>query len=161
MIVTAWFSCLCLKDQLGLCSLRCDDRKLFCELASTCWLAGSGFCEERKSAFRIQLHCAIYRSNSFVLMLHHCVNLKAIRYESMSLNRIAADKSHGVIVSLTIWFKVVEFSFFKHEVVIAISCKTIDEKIILFENSSKSWRKAYVGTATVLIQQTSLYRVFR
>ena len=110
---------------------------------------------------RIQLHCAIYRSNSFVLMLHHCVNLKAIRYESMSLNRIAADKSHGVIVSLTIWFKVVEFSFFKHEVVIAISCKTIDEKIILFENSSRSWRKAYVGTATVLIQQTSLYRVFR
>ena len=27
-----------------------DDRKLFCEPASTCQLAASGFCEERKSA---------------------------------------------------------------------------------------------------------------
>ena len=36
VIVIARFTCLCLKDQLGLCSLRCDDRKLFCELASTC-----------------------------------------------------------------------------------------------------------------------------
>ena len=40
---------------------------------------------------RLQLHGAIYRPDSFVLMLRHCVNLKAIRYESMSLNRIAAD----------------------------------------------------------------------
>ena len=35
-------------------------------------------------------------------MLCHCVNLKAIRYESTSLNRIAADKSHRVIVALEI-----------------------------------------------------------
>ena len=48
---------------------------------------------------RLQLHRAIYRPDSFVLMLRHCVNLKAIRYESTSLNRIAADKSHRVIVA--------------------------------------------------------------
>ena len=33
-------------------------------------------------------------------MLRYCVNLKAIRYESMSLNKIVADKSHRVIVAL-------------------------------------------------------------
>ena len=32
-------------------------------------------------------------------MLHYCANLKAIRYESTSLNRIVADKSHTVIVA--------------------------------------------------------------
>ena len=35
----------------------------------------------------------------FVLMLRYCDNLKAIRYESTSLNRIVADKSHRVIVT--------------------------------------------------------------
>ena len=49
---------------------------------------------------RLQLHGAIYRPNSFVLMLRYCANLKAIRYESTSLNRIVADKSHRVIVAL-------------------------------------------------------------
>ena len=49
---------------------------------------------------RLQLHGAIYRPDSFVLMLRHCVNLKAIRYESTNLNRIAADKSDRVIVAL-------------------------------------------------------------
>ena len=49
---------------------------------------------------RLQLHGAIYCHDLFVLMPHHCVNLKAIRYESTSLNRIAADKSHRVIVAL-------------------------------------------------------------
>ena len=48
---------------------------------------------------RLQLHCAIYRPDSFVVMLRQCVNLKAIRCESTSLNRIAADKSHCVIVT--------------------------------------------------------------
>ena len=48
---------------------------------------------------RLQLHGAIYRPDSFVFMLRHCVNLKAIRYESTSLNRIAADKSHSVIAA--------------------------------------------------------------
>ena len=49
---------------------------------------------------RLQLHGAIYRPDSFVLMLRYCVNLKAIRYESTSLNRIVADKSYLVIVAL-------------------------------------------------------------
>ena len=49
---------------------------------------------------RLQLHSAIYRPDSFVVMLRYCANLKAITYESMSLNRIAADKSHRVIVAL-------------------------------------------------------------
>ena len=49
---------------------------------------------------RLQLHGAIYRSDSFVLMLLYCANLKAIRCESTSLNRIGADKSHRVIVAL-------------------------------------------------------------
>ena len=48
---------------------------------------------------RLQLHRAIYRPDSFVLMSRHCANLKAIRYESTSLNRIVADKSHSVIVA--------------------------------------------------------------
>ena len=48
---------------------------------------------------RLQLHGVIYRPDSFVLIPHYCVNLKAIRYESTILNRIAADKSHRVIVA--------------------------------------------------------------
>ena len=40
-------------------------------------------------------------AHSFVLMLRYCANLKAIRYESTSLNRIVADKSHRVIVVIT------------------------------------------------------------
>ena len=48
---------------------------------------------------RLQLHGAIYRPDSFVLMLRYCANLKAIRYELTSLNRIVADKSHRVIVA--------------------------------------------------------------
>ena len=49
---------------------------------------------------RLQLHGAIYRPDSFVLMLRYCENLKAIRYESTSLNRIVADKSSSVIAAL-------------------------------------------------------------
>ena len=37
--------------------------------------------------------------DSFVMMLRYCANLKAIRYEPTSLNRIVADKSHRVIVA--------------------------------------------------------------
>ena len=48
----------------------------------------------------LQLHGAIYRPDSFVLMLLYCANLKAIRYESTNLSRIVADKSHHVIVAL-------------------------------------------------------------
>ena len=50
--------------------------------------------------FRLQLHGAIYRPDSFVLMLLYCANLKAIRYESTSLNRIVADKLHHVTAAL-------------------------------------------------------------
>ena len=49
---------------------------------------------------RLQLHGAIYRLDSFVLMLRYCPNLKAIRYESKRSNIIVADKSHRVIVVL-------------------------------------------------------------
>ena len=56
------------------------------------------FCDT--GGFRLRLHGAIYRPDSFVLMLRYCANLKAIRYESTSVNRIVADKSHSVIVVL-------------------------------------------------------------
>ena len=52
-----------------------------------------------KEKLRLQLHGAIYRPDSFVMMLCHCANLKATRYESTSLNRIVADKSYRVIVA--------------------------------------------------------------
>ena len=51
------------------------------------------------SFIRLRLHGAIYRPDYFVLMLRYCANLKATRYESTSLNRIATDKSHRVIVA--------------------------------------------------------------
>ena len=47
----------------------------------------------------LQLHGAIYRPDSFVLMLRYNANLKAIRCESTTLNGIVADKSHRVIVA--------------------------------------------------------------
>ena len=52
------------------------------------------------NSLRLQLHGEIYRPDSFVLILRYCADLKAIRYESTSLNRIVADKSHRVIVAL-------------------------------------------------------------
>ena len=51
------------------------------------------------NSLRLQLHGTIYRPDSFVLMLRYCANFKAIKYESTSLNRIVADKSHRVIVA--------------------------------------------------------------
>ena len=54
---------------------------------------------KEQNRVRLQLHGAIYRLDSFVLMLRYCANLKTIRYESMSLSIIAADKSHRVIVA--------------------------------------------------------------
>ena len=57
-----------------------------------------------KKPVRLQLHGAIYLPDSFVLMPRYCANLKARRYESTSLNRIVADKSHRVIVSLYIYY---------------------------------------------------------
>ena len=55
--------------------------------------------ETFRDGLRLQLHGAIYRPDSFVMMLRYCSSLKAIRYESMSLNRTAADKSQRVIVA--------------------------------------------------------------
>ena len=52
-----------------------------------------------RTELRLRLQGAIYRPDSFVLMLRYCANLKAITHESMSLNRIVADKSHRVIVA--------------------------------------------------------------
>ena len=43
--------------------------------------------DECELQVRLQLHDAIYRPDSFVMMLRYCANLKAIRYESTSLNR--------------------------------------------------------------------------
>ena len=58
------------------------------------------FLEQAGTRLRLQLHGAIYRPDSFVLMLCYCANLKAIRYQSTSFNRIVANKSHRVIVTL-------------------------------------------------------------
>ena len=54
---------------------------------------------QKRTSLWLQLHGAIYGPDSFVLMLRYCANLKAIRYESTSLNKIVADKSHSVIVA--------------------------------------------------------------
>ena len=48
---------------------------------------------------RLQLPSVIYCPNSFVLIPRHYMNLKEIRYESMSLNRIEATKSDRVVVA--------------------------------------------------------------
>ena len=48
---------------------------------------------------KLQLRNAIYHPDCFVMMLRYCASLKAIRFESTSLNRIVADKSHCVIVA--------------------------------------------------------------
>ena len=45
------------------------------------------------ACLRLQLHGAIYRPDSFVLMQRYCANLKAVIYELPSLKRIVADKS--------------------------------------------------------------------
>ena len=57
-----------------------------CKFASSCTL-------------RLRLHGAIYCPDSFVLMHCYCANLKAIRYESTTLNRIVANKSGRLIVA--------------------------------------------------------------
>ena len=54
---------------------------------------------QKITSLRLQLHDAIYRPDSFVMMPRYYANLKAIRYESTSLNRIVADKSPRVIVT--------------------------------------------------------------
>ena len=63
---------------------------------SQMWITGPMMCW---STLPPQLQAAIYRPDSFVLMLRYCANLKVMRYESTSLNSIVADKSHRVIVA--------------------------------------------------------------
>ena len=83
---------------------------------------------------RLQLHGAIYRPDSFAFMLRYCANLKAIRYESTSLNRIAADKSHHVIAALNILLtlKVLQARTSGHKGAVEI-------KIMLDLNKYKEW----------------------
>ena len=59
----------------------------------------NNFQEHLFGILKLQLHGAIYRPDSFVLMPRYCANLKAIRYESTSFNRIVVDKSHCVIAA--------------------------------------------------------------
>ena len=65
---------------------------------SRCSLALCKVCDF-SSCVRLRLYGAIYLPDSFELMLRHCANLKTIRYESTSLNRIVADESDRVIVA--------------------------------------------------------------
>ena len=58
------------------------------------------FTSNKLMSFRLRIHSAIYRPDSFVVMLHYFANLKALRYESTTLNRIVADNSHRAIVAL-------------------------------------------------------------
>ena len=55
---------------------------------------------DKSHRLRLQLHVAIYRLDSFVLILRYCANLKAIRYESTSLNKIVKMSRAGQIVIL-------------------------------------------------------------
>ena len=48
---------------------------------------------------RLVLEGAIYLPDSFEFTIYRCMRLSAFRHEWASLNRIAADKSHGVIVA--------------------------------------------------------------
>ena len=89
-------------------SLQSNSSLLNLVLSSMKWLRHCHILQDPKQdlqikgalCIRLQLHGAIYRPDSFVLMSRHCANLKAIRYGSMSFNRIVADKSHSVIVAL-------------------------------------------------------------
>ena len=56
-------------------------------------------------SIRLHLHDVIYCPDSFVLMLHYCANLKAVRYKSMSFNRIIADKLHLIDPTLVISYQ--------------------------------------------------------
>ena len=52
-------------------SYSCDERRLFYELASTCYLAASGFCEKRKSALMVLY---VYSSRTDLLELGSVAN---------------------------------------------------------------------------------------
>ena len=80
---------------------------------------------------RLRLQSAIYPSDYFVLMLRYCANLKAIKYESASVNRIVADKSHRVIVALNDYLQSVSW-------ILAERCY------------NRSPQGSYTGTCTIL-----------
>ena len=48
---------------------------------------------------KLGLHNAICLIGSLVFTSGHCVNFKAMRYESTSFNRIVGNKSHRVVLT--------------------------------------------------------------
>ena len=84
-----------MEDQYWRSLQRCRDQTISVRLENML----SDMCL-RSSRLRLRLHGAIYRPDSFVLMLRYCVNLKAIRYKLTSSNRIVTDTSNRVIVAL-------------------------------------------------------------
>ena len=89
--------------------------------------------EEHSVPLRLQLHGAIHRPDSFVLILRYCANLKAISYESTTLNRIVADKSHRVIVAL-------DFGTQKNSLKGAIACMMKEPGVLLRHNTTLFYR---------------------
>ena len=75
---------------------------------------------EKCTNLSLRIHGAIYRLNSFVSMLHYCVNLKAIGYESTGLNRVVVDKSNRVVIALTL-FDMGFFGTFSHRNFVVIT----------------------------------------
>ena len=66
---------------------------------SECHKFSTSVSDQKSVANKLRLHGAIYRPDSFVLVLRNCANLKAIRCKLTSLNRMVADKSYRVIVA--------------------------------------------------------------
>ena len=50
--------------------------------------SGKGDLTRFLELLRLRLHSVTYHPNSFVMVLHYCRNLKAMRYESPSMKRI-------------------------------------------------------------------------
>ena len=48
----------------------------------------------------LALNDTIYSTDSFVFAFSYCLNFKAMRYESTSLNRVVVDKSYCVTIAL-------------------------------------------------------------
>ena len=60
-------------------------------------------------------------------MLRYCANLKAIRYESVTLNRIIADKSHRVIVAL--YDAIYRLRFYSNSLIHILSLSNSDNSV--------------------------------
>ena len=54
---------------------------IFTTVVSESWNVRDKYTWDNAGDLRLQLHCAIYHPDSFVLTSRHCANLKAIRYE--------------------------------------------------------------------------------